>query len=503
MKTTASLGYELIGSDYVRPPDNTIMVEVSCGWFVHSHHEMAKRHPANDNVTKPESLETIEVPWHAKARKALTEFETLLYGTDGLPEDAPRQHDDKRRIRTKPKCNLAPSKSRWRDITILRKPDDNLFLSMARHAVGFHHRTTKALASILAARFDDAIPVGLRDNAAETQRNRARIERYSAEFAESDNPEHTLWPRESRNASPSRKKDSRLLNAFMEYFELNKSFEPLQSNFLQADNDNFGDPDWEEGDIKEPQRDAEAELENRPTVGELQKCYDGPSVQFETRRVNISDIRLSEDGYLCNPFPGTYRDLIVPVSGDVDCIGLRKDELLAIGDSARKALPKRGIRRTQKRLNDYVDIIERPGVIRISDVAKSRKWSIYRVGDLRFAPFRTKHHYCGQLTHYRVNDRWFRVKEDEYGTPYGPASKGSDERNWKALNPRSSYAGVLPYTVDSADQLQFGYAFGKTSGQAIDNVPFDDVVERGQTLATLNDRISPQARRVANMVVST
>jgi hypothetical protein len=59
--------------------------------------------------------------------------------------------------------------------------------------------------------------------------------------------------------------------------------------------------------------------------------------------------------------------------------------------------------------------------------------------------------------------------------------------------------------VASADELQFGYAFGKTSAaDQEDSEPAEaHVVERKQFLAALNARLSPQARRVASMVVNT
>ena len=74
------------------------------------------------------------------------------------------------------------------------------------------------------------------------------------------------------------------------------------------------------------------------------------------------------------------------------------------------------------------------------------------------------------------------------------------EANGKPVN--DNYDG-LPYDVESADELQFGYAFGKKYPETHGPEPFDDVVERKQTLAVLNARLSPQTRRVANMVVLT
>jgi hypothetical protein len=553
MTKHVSLETQLIDNDYLRPDDNAIMVEVSCGRFVHSHHESTKRHAANDNAPEIESEEIIEVPWHAKSRKGLTDFETLLYGVVGLPEKAPEeQDDDKRRIRTKPKCNPTASKFPWRDFTILRKLDDKLFLSMASHAVGFQHKTPRALANILAALFDNTVPLGLCDNAAETRRNRARIEQYNADFPESENPEHTLQARESRNASPTREKDTGELNALLKYRELNESAQPLQSNFLQADNDNFADPEWEEGDLKQPQRDAEAELETRPNDTELVACYDMPTVMYETRMVStVNYPRLIEPGY-CLTCGKT--EMIVPVGGDVRCIGFNKDKLLEHDASARNALPKRGIKRTQNRINDYADRIEKPTLLNINDVAKYRKWTFFRMGGAFFAPYRTKRHYRGQLTHYTDSNGQKRVvKEDEFGTPYGPESMGSDDRNWMPLNPRTTKREVarlspsarakqlankvkpiscpmtadealesfrlrlitngrpandnlqhdgLPYDVESKDQLQFGYAFGKSCADTTSEKS-DDATDRKQTLIELNARLSPQARLVANMVVQT
>ena len=393
------------------------------------------------------------------------------------------------------------------------------------------------------------------DLAEEAWRNRFRIERYNAEFPENENPEHTLWSRGSRNASPTRKKDAGQLNAFWDYRELNKSVEPLQSNYLQADNDNYDDPEREEGDAEQPERDAEAELETRPGLNELVDLYSAPAVQYETQQVGlITGPRLSDCGYCMAPTSSFIREMKIPVSGDVECIGFHKDRLLEYEHAARMSLAGLGIRRTRKQINAYVDKIAKPELLNISDVAKDRKWTIYQIGDLRFAPYRTKHHYRGQVTHYRDNGRWFRAKEDEYGTPYGPKSKGSDDAAWVPRHPRTSESSVvmlspaalakqwanedkplpcplptdealedsrrkleangkpandnqhhdgLPYDMESADELQFGYAFGTKYPETSDPEPFDDVVERKSLLAALNARLSPQARRVAPMVVVT
>jgi hypothetical protein len=451
------------------------------------------------------------------------------------------------------------SKSRWRDFTIVaatfEEQGNKLFLDMAAHAVGHEHKAIAGvLASILIGRLHTKVPAGLGDTAKEALHNRLKIERYDADFPEKENQEHTLCPRDPRNASPTRKKDAGQLNAFWDYRELNKSTESLQSNFLQADNDNFGDPEWKEGDLKKPQRDAEGELETRPNLTELAACYDVPAVQYETRQVGlITGPRLTDCGYCMAPISPLIRQMKIPVSGDVEVLGFREDRVLEYEHAARMSLAGR-VRRTRKQINIYVDRILKPERLNISDVAKWRPWTLVQIGGVRFAPYRTKHHYRGQQTHYRDNDRWFRVKEDECGTPYGPESKGSNDAAWVPLRPRTGKSDIkmlspasrakqlankpnpipcssptdeeldafrgkleangppandnlqydgLPYDVKSGDELQFGYAFGTTSAATNDAESLDDVASRKMELAEFNARLSPQNRLVANMVVLT
>jgi hypothetical protein len=160
----------------------------------------------------------------------------------------------------------------------------------------------EALEHIVTCRLDTRVPAGLCDTTKEALRNRVTIERYNAERPEKDYPEHTLWPRAARNASPTRKKDAGQLNAFWEYRELNESTEPLQSNFLRADNENYIDRDWEEGDQIIPERDLEAELETRPNETELIEGYDVPTVQYKTRQVGLrTGPKLSDCGYCMAP----------------------------------------------------------------------------------------------------------------------------------------------------------------------------------------------------------
>lgn len=545
-----SIEPNIIVSGYIRPDDDAIMVEVSPGCFVNRDYRCAQ---TNDDTP----IEDEEIPWHAKARKRLTDFEALLYC---LIQELPKAEAvEISRVRKKPRCNRAASTARFSSIEVFRQCDDKLFREMAAHAVGYRHSTPRALARILSSRLDSYGPC---ENTADARRNKIKIAKYNIDVPESANPEHTLFPREPRNSSPTREKDAGMLNALLKYCELNESARRLrlQSNFLQADNDNFTDPDWEEGDLKKPQRNTEAELETRPglslddTDTELVACYDVPTVKYETRQVGlITGPKLTECGYCMFPTSPLVRTMTIPVSGDVWCIGYNKDKLLEHRASARAALPLRGIRRTDNRLNDYADRIEKPELLNISDVAKNRNWTLVRMGGLFYAPYRTKKYYRGQLTHYTDSKGQKRVaKEDEYGTPYGPASKGSDLAYWKPLVPatkrvvqrlspaarakqlankrnpvtclpptdeelesfRLTLLGNgapandnrqpvgLPYDVKSKDELQFGYAFGKSYPDEPAE-QYNDATERGQTLTELNARLSPQARLVANMIVQT
>jgi hypothetical protein len=508
-------------------------------------------------TTELETIQrAIDENQHEQLERLFCSDKSLISTIDGA-----EFKDGKRRMRTKPKCNLAASKMPWRNVTILRERDDRLFYDMAAHAVGYKHNALSAVISrIVLNRLHTGAPVGLDDTASEALSNRVTIAQYDAKFPETENPEHKLWPRDPRNASPTKPKDAGQLNAFWDYRELNKSAESLQTNYLQADNDNFDDSEWEEGDLKTPQRDAESELETRPNDTELLNRCSAPTVQYETRQVGlITGPKLSDCGYCMAPTSPLIREIKFPIGGEVLCIGFHKDRLLEYEDSARNALPTFGIKVTPKQIGAYVERIAKPQLLNICDVAKDKKWVLYQVGGLRFAPYRTKNHYRGQLTHYRAadkhNDRWFRAKEDEYGTPYGPESKGSNPVYWKPLSPRVSKSKVaslssgarakqlsnkpkhlpcalptddmfeafrlkllhngdpansirqpdgLPYDVESADELQFGYAFGKTCHDTSDSEPSDeDMVERSQTLVALNARLSPQARLVANMVVLT
>ena len=160
-------GTELIGTDYIRAIDGAIMVEATCGWFVYSRHASAKRHvdneitngvgPEKPGMTELQALEhsMAESPEDISEQYAVEELERLFEPNKTLvstiEKDGAVFIDGKRWAKTKPKCNLEPSKSRWRDITIFaatfEEQAKKLFLDMAVHAVGYQHSTiARALA---------------------------------------------------------------------------------------------------------------------------------------------------------------------------------------------------------------------------------------------------------------------------------------------------------------------------------------------------------------------
>jgi hypothetical protein len=569
------------GTAYTRLLDGaiTIMVERQRGWFVYRDHSSVKPHIANDNVaaekpclTELERLErsTVESPEDISNNYVTQELDRLFRSEKELVEvckGGARFINGKRRVRTNTlTCSVAPSKSPWRNFAISRPTDNKLFLDMAAHAVGFRHCTlTRALARILTSRLDNQVPAGLGDNVEQALRNRVAIERFNVDYPQKDYPDSKIIPRDPRNSSPSRKKDPVLLSAFFEYFELNKSFEPLQSNWMQADNENYYAVGSEEGDVQKPERSDEAEWEMRPELTELVDCYSAPTVTYETRQVGLlTGPKLSDCGYCMAPTSPLVRTMKLPISGDVECIGFHKGRLLECEDAARVSLAGLGIRRTRKQIDIYVDRLLKPERLNITDVARWKPWTVCRIGDLRFAPSGTKNFSLGEVVKYGSNGGMYKVK-DEYGTPYGPESSGSveaksdddkerDNKGWKPVDPRTRKTKLvwlspaekakqpgnrknpiacpmtadealksfhimlaangkpandngdhdgLPYDVESRDELQFGYAFGRSYADSGGSEPFDDVAERKELLAAVNAGLSSQARRVANMVVLT
>jgi hypothetical protein len=507
---------------------------------------------------------------------------------DTYPEqDGAIFKNGKRRVRTRPGCNRAISESPWRDFTISKEakvnPDiqtcfrskvtyvdsrppgrDFLFDGTWFCQPGCNDLAqTKAWVPAKGRRFRDivksdwfwlfwqlwrfvdrtpfladiggnTVPEGLRDTTQEALRNRAKIERYSAEAPKNDSE---IFPRKPRNASPTREKDARRLNVWMEYRRPNGSLEPLQSS-----TERYDDAEREEGDAEQPERSPDAELETRPTRNELVALYSVPNVQY-----------MSEIGY-CRAHAPSVIIYSGNYGGDVECIGFHKDITLAeCEDAARKSL---GINATQKRIDKFIERTFKKEVrLKIAEVDMSREWSIYQIGGLRFAPKRTKDYrgqvvWRGALTSYKdKNGIWRRVKVDESGTSYGPKFLGSanqkDEedmarKGWAVLHPltrktrewplsgeeiaeqwankdvkeekkcRKLYHRRLgldgprrhpmPYDV-KCDLPGSGYAFAARYQSP--EVPADDVVERGSRLRAVNAMLSPQGLLVANAVVLT
>jgi hypothetical protein len=313
--------------------------------------------------------------------------------------------------------------------------------------------------------------------------NRARIAEYNVKFPESKYPEHKIFPAAPRNSSLKRAKNPDALKALLWYMSLNESAEPLQSNYLQAaDNDNFY-VEREEGDPVQAAMGAEAEMEMRPSVQETLQRFDDK---------------------------------------DIECIGFR---------------------------NVPVGGVSTPERLSMADVDRKNPWAFYRIGGLQFAPCRTKHHWRGQLTHYRgTSGRWFPVK-DELGTPKGPQQqcKGSDPKYWKPLAASTSNNSnvvklsavakakqeanrrkPLPCPMTPGEAWALWLASGKKPANdnraaAYDGLPYkraepecafgasytphepehDDVVDRRETLSAVNARFSPEERCAVSMIVWT
>jgi hypothetical protein len=387
-------------NNHTRNSDGAIMVEVERGWFV-SRRALTIRHAANDNAPKEEhgpektvlealehsmteSPDNISMRYVVAALGKLFESKKLLSKEE---DDDTFNTTGKRRVRSNPRCNLAISTER---VSILKKEDDKLFLRMAAHAIGYQHFTIDtALALILKRRRDTQVPAVLGDTSEESSRNRDVIERYNIERPEKDYPEHTLYSRDPRNVSPTRTKSTKQLTAFWDYRDLNKSAESLQSNWGKADNDNHNYADREEGEEAQlvPVRDAEAELETHPGIEDLERIISSPAVEYETRQVGFVDgPKLSDCGYCMSP---TSREIKFPVSGDVVCVGFRKDRVAEYEHAARMSLAGMTIKRTRKQINTYLYRIAKPERLGISAVDKTRPWSIWQMGDLRFATERS------------------------------------------------------------------------------------------------------------------
>jgi hypothetical protein len=260
----------------------------------------------------------------------------------------------------------------------------------------------------------------------EASKSRARQEKYSIEHPENDSE---IFPRKPRNASPSREKPSLVLNALMKYRGLNESFEPVQTIYGKVDGEKYLDGvDYAEDDVPQPAVDAE--LENRPSVEEM-----------EARCANV--VRMYPLAFL--PFPWLYKP--VPVVVGVECIGHRKGT--GLEEAARKSLaayaqsqatsrtphwPRAKDPNDAKQIGIVVDRIAKQERLNINDVGMNKRWSVRRIGGLRFESSDRTHRWLGQLTQY-VNaknpKRWHSAKEDVAGTPRGPAFLGSADQNDK------------------------------------------------------------------------
>lgn len=388
--------------------------------------------------------DTAESPDDVSATWAESQLDQLFGASKSREQktgDGARFVNNKRRIRTKPICNLKMSEARMPKLAPPIPVNDGVTQPKARTGNGPWCNLSNSLAA--------------------PEEIRKIIDIYRVEFPQDEFPDHELFPRAPRNKSPTRQKDEAVLKSLMAYFDLHyRSIEALQTNWGERDAQRpFSDED--DYSPRPLNGDPDAELEIRPSCEELMIRLDAAGLSYSTRWVRNGPV-FRNVGYISQFRYG----MIVPVSGDVQLIDYN-------GEATR--------------------------VVRLDEA--DQHLPIYRLGTLEFATEKHKTRKSprlGQLLRYSG----FRVK-DAYGTPKGPKIRGSDPKWWNPLYPRSSFLGHLPDDVESYDELQFGYCWGSHSEAPNDAQPFDDVVQRKLDRIRLRKRLSPNERRVLDMLVWT
>lgn len=392
-------------------------------------------------------IDTTESPDDVSATWATSQLDQLFGVSKSREQKAGDRAlfaNDKRRVRTKPICNLGISKPRSSNLGAPFAVNDGVTLTKVRDDDGPWRDTVERRSA---------------EHLASPSELRRINELYAVEFPEDTNPDHELFRRSPRNRSPSREQDQAVLLPLSLYFDLHRSIEPLQTNWGEIDAQRPFLDDYDTFS-RLTQSDPDAELEIRPSWQELEARFNN-AIRYITRWVPGGPL-LRAVGYVTQY---RYR-MIVPVSGNVHCVE-------HIGNAVN--------------------------VIKLDDA--SRHLPIYRLGELEFATERhrsRKSPRLGELLKYSG-----RPVKDAYGTPKGPASKGSNFNFWKPLYPRGTSSCGLPYDVDSYDELQFGYCWGAKSAAPSGSQPFDDVVQRKLDRMRLRQRLSPNERLVLDMLVWT
>jgi hypothetical protein len=211
--------------------------------------------------------------------------------------------DGKRRVRAKPKCNLARSMTPWRNFTILRKkeaafdawvmPSDGIWvLPLSRRRMRPRSGTASELRNLYnlpKRHLDDAPEAALM--------NRNRIEGYNVKCPANENPDSrgdgnvlipNSWEKPDKQSTKHADIPDNIKAVLLDYYRAHRdSNEPEQTNFFYGDNDNApkGDGESSERKVSLP---VLSDWEVRPSVSEIMVAASG--VQWSERPAFIDSM---------------------------------------------------------------------------------------------------------------------------------------------------------------------------------------------------------------------
>jgi hypothetical protein len=296
---------KFIRTNYTRPPDGAIMVEREKGWFVYSGHASAKPRVVKDYVeAKRPSLTELERLEHSMAESPenisgkfvgnkLAGFfrsdETVVSVING---DGAVFTDSKRRVWGKPRCNVAismtPPINTATGLTTWFKEQASL-ADAAWTPMGRFRDLVQSDRFWWFWRFLGDMSVQISDDVNDALLNRARIERYNAEYPSDKHPDSRSngtglipgqWKKPKTISTKHADIPEHLKAVLLDYYRAHRgSSELVQTNFFHGDNDHA--PKEDAGQYIDPLKVA-CVWETRPSVEEMIKAaYRG--VEFKTR----------------------------------------------------------------------------------------------------------------------------------------------------------------------------------------------------------------------------